>query len=118
VWSYGRPATFAAPGFGGTSGTATGPTLDKEDVDMGQNDVYLHNAPALPKNQTFKGSTKHNRRVFMAAYNLYIGQTNVLTANGVRPLIMPVRACIEPATKQSIAEWDMGKDPDDVSEGE
>ncbi|KAF0702683.1 hypothetical protein AaE_015779 [Aphanomyces astaci] len=31
---------------------------------------------------------------------------------------MPVRACIEPATKQRIAEWEMGKDPDDVSEGE
>ncbi|KAF0774504.1 hypothetical protein AaE_001796 [Aphanomyces astaci] len=31
---------------------------------------------------------------------------------------MPVRACIEPARKQRIAEWDMGKDPDDVSEGE
>ncbi|RHY87343.1 hypothetical protein DYB35_009849, partial [Aphanomyces astaci] len=118
AWSYGRPATFAAPGFGGTSGTAPGPTLDKEDVDMGQNDVHLHNAPALPKNPTFKGSTKEERRVFMAAYNLYIGQTNALTANGVRPFIMPVRACIDPATKQRIAEWDMGKDPDDVSEGE
>ncbi|RLO10692.1 hypothetical protein DYB28_010866 [Aphanomyces astaci] len=79
-----------------------GPTLDKEDVDMGQND----------------GSTKEERRVFMAAYNLYIGQTNAPTANGVRPFTMPVRACIEPATKQRIAEWDMGKDPDDVSEGE
>ncbi|KAF0774954.1 hypothetical protein AaE_001346, partial [Aphanomyces astaci] len=85
---------------------------------MGQNDVHLHNAPALPKNPTFKGSTKEERRVFMAAYNLYIGQTNALTANGVRPFIMPVRACIEPATKQRIAEWVMGKDPDDVSEGE
>ncbi|ETV78978.1 hypothetical protein H257_07762 [Aphanomyces astaci] len=31
---------------------------------------------------------------------------------------MSVRVCIEPATKQRIAEWDMGKDPDDVSEGE
>ncbi|RHZ04204.1 hypothetical protein DYB31_012995, partial [Aphanomyces astaci] len=31
---------------------------------------------------------------------------------------MPVRACIEPATKQRIAEWDMGKDPNDVSESE
>ncbi|RHZ39153.1 hypothetical protein DYB26_013118 [Aphanomyces astaci] len=31
---------------------------------------------------------------------------------------MPVRACIEPATKQRIAEWDMGNDPDDVSAGE
>ncbi|RHY99873.1 hypothetical protein DYB35_012119 [Aphanomyces astaci] len=31
---------------------------------------------------------------------------------------MPVRACIEPATKQCIAEWDMGNDPDDVSAGE
>ncbi|RHY62703.1 hypothetical protein DYB38_009101, partial [Aphanomyces astaci] len=62
AWSYGRPATFAAPGFGGTSGTAPGPTLDKEDVDMGQNDVHLHNAPALPKNPTFKGSTKEERR--------------------------------------------------------
>ncbi|RLO02884.1 hypothetical protein DYB28_013221 [Aphanomyces astaci] len=118
AWSYARVATFAAPGFGGTSGTAPGPTLDKEDVDMGQNDVHLHNTPALPKNPTFKGSTKEERRVFMAAYNLYIGQTNSLSANGVLPFIMPVRACIEPATKQRIAEWDMGKDPDDVSEGE
>ncbi|KAF0708191.1 hypothetical protein AaE_013315 [Aphanomyces astaci] len=85
---------------------------------MGQNDVHLHNAPTLPKNPTFKGSTKEERRVFMAEYNLYIGQTNALTANGIRAFIMPARACIEPATKQRIAEWDMGKDPDDVSQGE
>ncbi|RLO13276.1 hypothetical protein DYB28_009044 [Aphanomyces astaci] len=98
AWSYGRPATFAVPGFGGISATAPGPTLYKEDVDMGQNDVHLHNAPALPKNLTFKGSTKEERRVFMAAYNLYTGQTNALTANGVRPFTMP--------------------DPDDVSKGE
>ncbi|RHZ04694.1 hypothetical protein DYB26_005766, partial [Aphanomyces astaci] len=101
-----------------TSGTAPGPTLNKEDVDMGQNEVHLHNAPVLPKNPTFKGSTKEERRVIMAAYNLYISQTNALTANGVRPFIMLVRACIEPTTKQRIAEWDMRKDPDDVSEGE
>ncbi|RHZ39927.1 hypothetical protein DYB26_013500, partial [Aphanomyces astaci] len=98
AWSYGRPATFAVPGFGGISATAPGPTLYKEDVDMGQNDVHLHKAPALPKNLTFKGSTKEERRVFMAAYNLYTGQTNALTANGVRPFTMP--------------------DPDDVSKGE
>ncbi|RHY81672.1 hypothetical protein DYB26_013483, partial [Aphanomyces astaci] len=59
---YGRPTTVAAPEFGGTSGTAPGPAPEKEDVDMGQNDVHLHNAPALPKNLTFKGSTKEERR--------------------------------------------------------
>ncbi|RHY93799.1 hypothetical protein DYB26_006567 [Aphanomyces astaci] len=31
---------------------------------------------------------------------------------------MPLRVCIEPATKQCIAKWEMGKDPDNVSEGE
>ncbi|KAH9109321.1 hypothetical protein AeMF1_015598 [Aphanomyces euteiches] len=31
---------------------------------------------------------------------------------------MPVGACIDPVTKQCVAEWDMGKDPDDVTEGE
>ncbi|CAK4696066.1 unnamed protein product, partial [Aphanomyces euteiches] len=31
---------------------------------------------------------------------------------------MPVGACIDPVTKQRVAEWDMGKDPDDVTEGE
>ncbi|RLO00298.1 hypothetical protein DYB28_004785 [Aphanomyces astaci] len=67
AWSYGRPATFAAPGFGIISGTVPGPTLEKEDVNMGQNDVHLHNAPTLPKNPTFKGSTKEERRVFTAA---------------------------------------------------
>ncbi|KAH9105952.1 hypothetical protein AeMF1_018347, partial [Aphanomyces euteiches] len=91
---------------------------DTEDVDMGQGDGFLQNAPALPKNPTFKGSTKEERRAFMSAYNLYISQTNALTANGVRPFIMPVGACIDPVTKQRVAEWDMGKDPDDVTEGE
>ncbi|CAK4703911.1 unnamed protein product, partial [Aphanomyces euteiches] len=91
---------------------------DTEDVDMGQGDGFLQNAPALPKNPTFKGSTKEERRPFMSAYNLYISQTNALTANGVRPFIMPVGACIDPVTKQRVAEWDMGKDPDDVTEGE
>ncbi|CAK4427774.1 unnamed protein product, partial [Aphanomyces euteiches] len=91
---------------------------DTEDVDMGQGDGFLQNAPALPKNPTFKGSTKEERRPFMSAYNLYISQTNALTANGVRPFVMPVGACIDPVTKQRVAEWDMGKDPDDVTEGE
>ncbi|ETV85504.1 hypothetical protein H257_03226 [Aphanomyces astaci] len=95
AWSYGRPATFAAPGFGSTSGTA---------LDMGQNDVHLRNAPALSKSPTF---TKEERRVCMSAYNMYISQANALTANGVRPFITPVRACIEPVTKQRIAEWNM-----------
>ncbi|ETW05775.1 hypothetical protein H310_03459 [Aphanomyces invadans] len=85
---------------------------------MRQGDVYLHNAPALPKNLTFKGTTKEEKQVFMVVYNVWISQTNTLTANGARQLIMPVNACIEPGTKQWIAEWDMGKDPDDVSEGE
>ncbi|KAF0735460.1 hypothetical protein Ae201684P_022348 [Aphanomyces euteiches] len=104
---------------------------DTEDVDMGQGDGLLQNAPALPKSPTFKGSTKEERRAFMSAYNLYISQTNALTANGVRPFIMPVGACartptfsffklksIDPVTKQRVAEWDMGKDPDDLTEGE
>ncbi|CAK4781665.1 unnamed protein product, partial [Aphanomyces euteiches] len=91
---------------------------DTEDVHMGQGDGFLQNAPSLPKNLTFKGSTKEERRAFMSAYNLYISQTNALTANGVRPFVMPVGACIDPVTKQRVAEWDMGKDPDDVTEGE
>ncbi|KAG9414430.1 hypothetical protein AC1031_013788 [Aphanomyces cochlioides] len=67
-----------------------------EDVDMGQGDGFMLNTPPLPKNPTFKGST----------------------ANGVRPFIMPVNTCIEPATKQRVAEWAMGKEPDEVTEGE
>ncbi|KAG9399883.1 hypothetical protein AC1031_011304 [Aphanomyces cochlioides] len=31
---------------------------------------------------------------------------------------MPMSACIEPATKHRVAEWDMGKEPDEVTEGE
>ncbi|RHY82838.1 hypothetical protein DYB26_015576, partial [Aphanomyces astaci] len=75
---------------------APGPTLDKEYVDMGQNDGHLRNAPALPKNPKFKRSTKKERRVFMAAYNLYISQMNALTANGVRPFIMPKGFDVDP----------------------
>ncbi|ETV92967.1 hypothetical protein H310_12962 [Aphanomyces invadans] len=81
-------------------------------------DVHVHNAPALPKHPTFKCSTKEERRVFMASYNLYTSQTNALTANGVRPFVIPVSACIEPGTKQRVAEWDLGKDPEDVTESE
>ncbi|CAK4695251.1 unnamed protein product [Aphanomyces euteiches] len=40
---------------------------DTEDVDMGQGDGLLQNAPALPKSPTFKGSTKEERRAFMSA---------------------------------------------------
>ncbi|RHY20072.1 hypothetical protein DYB32_010116 [Aphanomyces invadans] len=49
--------------------------------------------------------------------NLYISQTNALTESGVKPFIMHVSTCIEP-TKQRVAEWDMQKDSDDVTEGE
>ncbi|RHZ41404.1 hypothetical protein DYB31_008772, partial [Aphanomyces astaci] len=52
-------------------------------------DVYLHNAPALPKHPTFKGSTKEEHRTSMAAYNLYISQTTALTVNGTKPFVMP-----------------------------
>ncbi|RHZ07541.1 hypothetical protein DYB26_014959, partial [Aphanomyces astaci] len=91
---------------------------EKEDVDMGQTDVYLHNAPALPKHPTFKGSTKEERRTFMVAYNLYISQTTALIVNGTKPFIMPVNACIDPVSKQRIAEWDMGKGPYEVTEAD
>ncbi|RHZ00280.1 hypothetical protein DYB35_013337, partial [Aphanomyces astaci] len=56
------------------------------------------------------------RRTFMAAYNLYISQTTALTVNGAKPFVMPVNALIDPASKQRIAEWDMGKDPYEVTE--
>ncbi|ETV67539.1 hypothetical protein H257_16270 [Aphanomyces astaci] len=82
------------------SGTTPGLAPEKEDMDMGQSDVHLHNDPALPKNPTFKGPTKEERHVFMDAYNLYISQMNALTVIGIRPFIMPVRAFIDPATKQ------------------
>ncbi|RHY56318.1 hypothetical protein DYB34_012740, partial [Aphanomyces astaci] len=94
------------------------PVAEKEDVDIGQTDVYLHNAPALPKHPTLKESTKEERRTFMAAYNLYISQTTALTVNGTKPFVMPVNACIDPASKHRIAEWDMGKDPYEVTGGE
>ncbi|ETV64681.1 hypothetical protein H257_18459 [Aphanomyces astaci] len=31
---------------------------------------------------------------------------------------MPLSACIEPATKQRVAEWDMGKFPEEVTDAE
>ncbi|ETV90624.1 hypothetical protein H310_14627 [Aphanomyces invadans] len=77
---------------------------EPNDVNLSQDDVVLRNAPALPKNLTFKGSTKEESRAFMAAYNLYISQTNALTANGVRPFIMPVRL-FKDSDNVSEAEW-------------
>ncbi|RHZ29406.1 hypothetical protein DYB37_011995 [Aphanomyces astaci] len=88
-----------------------------EDWDIGQDDVYISNAPAL-LNIPFKGSTKEERRAFMASYNQYISQTNALTANGVLPFLMPLSACIEPATKQRVFEWDMGNFPEEVTDAE
>ncbi|ETV94984.1 hypothetical protein H310_11624 [Aphanomyces invadans] len=66
---------------------------------MGQDDVVLRNAPNLPKNPTFKRSTKDERREFMAAYSLYISQTNALTA-----MVFGALSCL----------WE--RDLDDVSE--
>ncbi|ETV90157.1 hypothetical protein H310_15007, partial [Aphanomyces invadans] len=118
AWPYAR-ATSTPFVSGQTTRTSSEATADEpNDVDMGQYDVVVRNAPALPKNPAFNGSTKEERRAFMAAYNLYISQTNALTANGVRHIVMPVSACIEPMTKQRVAEWDLFKDPDDVSEAE
>ncbi|RLO00339.1 hypothetical protein DYB28_001383 [Aphanomyces astaci] len=84
-WTYGRPT---GPAPDSTAPTDV-PAAEKEDVDMGETDVYLHNAPALPKHPTFKGSTKEKRRTFMAAYNLYISQTTAITVNGTEPFVMP-----------------------------
>ncbi|RHY00230.1 hypothetical protein DYB36_010989, partial [Aphanomyces astaci] len=88
-WTYRRP-TGPAPD---STEPTDAPVAEKEDVDMSHTDVYLHNAPVLPKNPTFKGSTKEERRTFMATYNLYISQTTALT-------------------------WDMGKNPYEVTEAE
>ncbi|CAK4421970.1 unnamed protein product, partial [Aphanomyces euteiches] len=55
---------------------------DIHDDDMGVGDGFMQNAPALPKPPRFKVSTKAERRRFMEEYNLYINQTNALTANG------------------------------------
>ncbi|ETV65397.1 hypothetical protein H257_17858 [Aphanomyces astaci] len=72
----------------------------------------------FPKHPAFKRSTKVERRTFMAAYNLCISQTTALTVNGTQPFVMPVNACIDPASKQRIADWEMGKDPYEVTEAE
>ncbi|RQM20158.1 hypothetical protein B5M09_010819 [Aphanomyces astaci] len=113
-WTYGRP-TGPAPD---RTAPTDGPAAENEDADMGQTDVYLLNASALPKHSTFKGSTKEERRTFIAAYNLSISQTTTLTVNGTKPFVMPVNVCIDPASKQRIAEWDMGKDPYEATEAE
>ncbi|ETV67672.1 hypothetical protein H257_16256 [Aphanomyces astaci] len=95
AWPFGGPSSFTPPAFGGPSGAVPGVTAPvTEDWDMGQGDVYIHNAPAFPKNPMFMGSTKAERRAFMASYNQYISHTNALTANGVRLFRMPLSACI------------------------
>ncbi|KAH9096693.1 hypothetical protein LEN26_017412 [Aphanomyces euteiches] len=85
---------------------------------MGVGDGFMQNAPALPKAPWFKGSTKTERWRFMEEYNLYIKQTNPLTANGTRPFFMPVETCIYPETKHRLALWDFVKSPDDVMDAE
>ncbi|ETV85572.1 hypothetical protein H257_03280 [Aphanomyces astaci] len=83
AWPFGGLSSFKPPVFG-PSGAVPGVTApDTEDWDMGQGDVYIHNAPVLPNNPIFKGSTKEEQRAFMVSYNQYISQTNALTANGV-----------------------------------
>ncbi|ETV90952.1 hypothetical protein H310_14366 [Aphanomyces invadans] len=91
---------------------------ETDDVDMGYEDVIAGYAQALPKPPMFKGSTKAERRVFMSAYDLYINQTYALSANGPRPFVMPVGACMDFKAKYRIAVWDLGKDPDEVTEEE
>ncbi|ETV75952.1 hypothetical protein H257_09911 [Aphanomyces astaci] len=112
AWLFGGLSSFKPPSFGGPSGAVPSMiALVTEDWDIGQDDVYIRNAPAL-LNNPFKGSTKEERRAFMASYNQYISQMNVITVNGIRPFLMPLSACIDPATKQRVAEWDMGNFPE------
>ncbi|RHY87145.1 hypothetical protein DYB26_015950 [Aphanomyces astaci] len=54
----------------------------------------------------------------MASYNQYISQMNAITANGIRPFLMPLSAYIDPATKQRVFEWDMGNFPEEVTDAE
>ncbi|RHZ25229.1 hypothetical protein DYB37_012795 [Aphanomyces astaci] len=99
--TYGRP-TGPAPA---STAPTDDPTAEMEDVEMGQTDVYLHNAPALPKHPTFKGSTKEECRTFMAAYNLYISQTTALTVNGTKPFVMPKLDGLAAAIRRDRQEW-------------
>ncbi|CAK4616227.1 unnamed protein product [Aphanomyces euteiches] len=115
-WSYDRKKTRPPPGQ--EDEEAADEEHEVEDDDMGYADGFMQNAPALPKPPRFKGSTKAERRRFMDEYNLYISQTNALTANGIRPFIMPVAACIEPESKHRIALWGFVKNADDVTEAE
>ncbi|ETW08620.1 hypothetical protein H310_01161 [Aphanomyces invadans] len=122
--------TFAGPTKGSRSHVrskyANAPLADDEytaaeesdDVDMEQEDVIVRNAPALPKPPMFKGSTKAERRVFMSAYDLCSNQTYALSANGLRPFVMPVCADMDFESKYRIVVWDLGKDPDEVTEEE
>ncbi|ETV71625.1 hypothetical protein H257_13085 [Aphanomyces astaci] len=73
------------------------PATEKEDVDMGQTDVYLYNAPALPKHPTFKGPRRN--------------APDNGPYRGAKPFVMSVNVCIDPDSKHRIAEWDIGKDP-------
>ncbi|ETV90607.1 hypothetical protein H310_14643 [Aphanomyces invadans] len=61
AWPYAR-ATFTPFVSVQTTGKSPKAAADEpNDVDMGQDDVVVRNAPALPKNPTFKRSTKEER---------------------------------------------------------
>ena len=88
---------------------------------MGQEDThgFVYNAPALPDPPSFSGSTKAERRTFIRQYNKYLDQVNSLQANGSRPFVMPVSACMDVFTKKRVAMWDMGnRDYHEVTEAE
>ncbi|KAH9150968.1 hypothetical protein AeRB84_006310 [Aphanomyces euteiches] len=85
---------------------------------MGQDEIWVLNAPAIPQPPSFKGSTKTKRWNIMREYQKYANQIEALQSAGERPFPMPVSACMDYATKKRVAMFDLEKEHSQVTEQE
>ncbi|KAG6616805.1 DEAD-box ATP-dependent RNA helicase 36 [Phytophthora cinnamomi] len=72
--------------------------------------------PTLPTPPVFRGSTAQDKQMFMKKYEAYYRQLSALETAFFRPFRMPVGACVEDERRRLIAQFDICKPLDDITE--
>lgn len=91
---------------------------DVEMEDVSGDPSAIVNAHAVPILNRYAGTTMADRLVFMHAYDTYLRQLSALNTHHLRLLVRPVSANLDYRVRCRVAQYDMEKVPDDVTESE
>ena len=93
----------------------------KSDVtmeDVSGNMPYMVNAQEVPKHPMFDGTTREDKRKFMVEYEEYFASVKPFLTSISAPQLVPVSHCIKITQKRFIAEYEIRKPMDEITEDE